>query len=164
MPAFYNLPRFEQMSLLKQVTEFAPVSDFKRFYPLKPRLSYSENDPKRTLTDIQVSPYLFINDHLEILHNSRIKNSVVKLMTMQPMIDDLQLYNLWGFALVDNGHPLLICQNLQPRDPYHITVVEMDALWYAPILVELETPPRVKMLWSAAAFATIAAALSFFKN
>lgn len=164
MPAFYDLPRFEQMSLLKQVTEFAPVSDFKRFYPLKARLSYSRFDPKRTLADIQVSPYLFPNDHLETLHNTLVKNAVIKLITMEPLTSDLRLYDLWGFVLEDNGHPVLVCQNLQPTDPYHIAVISMDPLWYAPILLEPPTPPRVKMLWSAAAFATIAAVLSFFKN
>lgn len=164
MPAFYDLPRFEQMSLLKQVTQFASISDFKRFYPLKARLSYAKTDPRRTLTDIQVSPYLFPNEHIETLHNSRVKNAVIKIMTMEPLISDLMLYDLWGFVLEDNGHPILICQNLQPKNPYFITILDMSNLWNDPIIVEPITHPRVKMLWSAAAFTTIVAALSFFKN
>lgn len=164
MAEFYDLPRFYQMSLLKQLTEYPTLLEAKQSYSLRPRLSYSRFDPQRTLSDLQVSPYLFQYDPDESLHVNRIKNTVMKLITMEPLASDLHLYDYWGFVLQDGYTPIVICQNLQPRFPDRIATIQIRPLWDAPIRVELVMHPRVKMLWSGAVFAAVAAALSFLKN
>lgn len=162
MPSFYELPRVEQMRMLKAATTFPTVYDANKWYVLKARLSYSAKDPRRTLADLRVSPYLFPNEHIEFLHYSRVKHEVMKLITMEPLITHLNLYNLWGFVIEDSGHPIVICQNLQPTDSHHVAVIQMRGLWSDTLeeLVE-EMHPRVKMLWSAAVFGVLAASLAF---
>ena len=164
MPAFYELPRVSQMTLIKHFTSYPTWYEVNDRYVVKPRLSYSRKDPKRTLTDIQVSPYLFPNEHLETLHDSRVKNSVIKLITMEPLTTDLQLYDMWGFVLEDNGHPIVICQNLQPVHHQRIAVIRMDRLWGNFNEPKKETHPRVRMLWGAGLFALLAAASHLLKN
>lgn len=164
MPSFYELPRIEQMRLLRAATTFPTVYEVNKWYALKPRLSYSTKDPKRNLGDIRVSPNLFPNEHIEFLHHSRVKHEVMKLITMEPLITDLKLYNLWGFVIEDSGHPIVICQNLQPTDFQRVAVIQLQDFWATNLEEDTPTHTRVKMLWSAVAFGVLVESSHFLKN
>jgi hypothetical protein len=164
MSAFYELPRTAQMTILKQLSTYQAVSDLKKYYSVKPRFSYSIFEKRSSLQDLRVTPYLFPNDVFESSHHCRVKQTIMNCITMEPLISDLRLYEVWGFVLEDSGRPLLICQNHDATIPEAICVINVESLWRNTIRVSFETHPRVKMLWSAAAFGALTAALSLLKN
>lgn len=125
---FYDLPRFEQMRYLQDAVSYPTHNYLLLQYSLKPRLSYVQSDPMRTLRAISMNPYAIPFERVQTAHEYKLVSAILKLLSIEPVCSNLNLYTTWGFVLEDNGTPLLICQNLCPTNPTHLVRIDIQAL------------------------------------